>query len=57
MLPILGLLYSLALIDRTNLGVARIAGMGEDLVSTTRPILPPQAQVPTGLGIICRNTL
>ncbi|KAE9411613.1 MFS general substrate transporter [Gymnopus androsaceus JB14] len=31
MLPILGLLYSLALIDRTNLGVARIAGMGEDL--------------------------
>ncbi|KAJ3828843.1 major facilitator superfamily domain-containing protein [Lentinula raphanica] len=31
MLPLLGLLYSLALIDRTNLGVARIAGMGEDL--------------------------
>ncbi|KAJ8076727.1 hypothetical protein PM082_001150 [Marasmius tenuissimus] len=30
-LPLLGLLYSLALIDRTNLGVARIAGMGEDL--------------------------
>ncbi|KIK67517.1 hypothetical protein GYMLUDRAFT_156068, partial [Collybiopsis luxurians FD-317 M1] len=31
MLPLLGLLYSLALIDRTNLGVARIAGMGKDL--------------------------
>ncbi|KAF5393375.1 hypothetical protein D9757_000508 [Collybiopsis confluens] len=31
MLPLLGLLYSVALIDRTNLGVARIAGMGEDL--------------------------
>ncbi|KAG7091133.1 hypothetical protein E1B28_010187 [Marasmius oreades] len=30
-LPLLGILYSLALIDRTNLGVARIAGMGEDL--------------------------
>lgn len=42
MLPILGLLYSLALIDRTNLGVARIAGMGEDLVSTSLLILPPQ---------------
>ncbi|KAK7036420.1 hypothetical protein VNI00_011617 [Paramarasmius palmivorus] len=31
MLPLLGLLYSLALIDRTNLGVARVAGMGKDL--------------------------
>ncbi|GAW00563.1 high-affinity nicotinic acid transporter [Lentinula edodes] len=30
-LPLLGILYSLALIDRSNLGVARIAGMGEDL--------------------------
>lgn len=33
MLPLLGLLYSVALIDRTNLGVARTAGMGKDLVS------------------------
>lgn len=32
MLPLLGLLYALALIDRTNLGVARIAGMQMDLV-------------------------
>ncbi|KAF5348638.1 hypothetical protein D9758_006747 [Tetrapyrgos nigripes] len=31
MLPLLGLLYSLALIDRTNLGVARVLGMGKDL--------------------------
>ncbi|ESK97355.1 high-affinity nicotinic acid transporter [Moniliophthora roreri MCA 2997] len=31
MLPLLGLLYSLALIDRSNLGVARIAGMEKDL--------------------------
>ncbi|KAF9071629.1 major facilitator superfamily domain-containing protein [Rhodocollybia butyracea] len=31
MLPLLGVLYSLALIDRTNLGVARVAGMAEDL--------------------------
>jgi len=28
----LGLVYALALIDRTNLGIARIAGMGKDLV-------------------------
>lgn len=33
MLPLLGLLYSVALIDRTNLGIARIAGMELDLVS------------------------
>lgn len=32
MLPLLGLLYSVALIDRINLGVARTAGMEEDLV-------------------------
>ncbi|KAF8169931.1 high-affinity nicotinic acid transporter [Pholiota molesta] len=31
MLPILGLLYSVALIDRINLGVARTAGMEKDL--------------------------
>ncbi|KAF9482378.1 high-affinity nicotinic acid transporter [Pholiota conissans] len=31
MLPLLGLLYSVALIDRINLGVARTAGMQEDL--------------------------
>ncbi|TEB33624.1 MFS general substrate transporter [Coprinellus micaceus] len=31
MLPLLGLLYALALIDRTNLGIARIAGMERDL--------------------------
>ncbi|KAJ3494824.1 hypothetical protein NMY22_g20019 [Coprinellus aureogranulatus] len=31
-LPLLGLLYSIALIDRTNLGMARIAGMEKDLV-------------------------
>jgi len=30
-LPLLGLLYSIALIDRTNLAVARIAGMDADL--------------------------
>ena len=32
MLPLLGLLYSVALIDRTNLGVAYTAGMVTDLV-------------------------
>ncbi|RXW19924.1 hypothetical protein EST38_g5926 [Candolleomyces aberdarensis] len=31
MLPLLGLLYAIALIDRTNLGVARISGMEQDL--------------------------
>ncbi|KAG6902781.1 hypothetical protein C0995_011929 [Termitomyces sp. Mi166 len=31
LLPLLGFLYALALIDRTNLGVARIAGMDRDL--------------------------
>ncbi|KAF5354929.1 hypothetical protein D9756_005403 [Leucocoprinus leucothites] len=31
MLPLLGLLYAVALIDRTNLGIARTAGMEEDL--------------------------
>jgi ABC-type glucose/galactose transport system permease subunit len=30
-LPFLGLVFALALIDRTNLGVARIVGMGHDL--------------------------
>ena len=33
MLPLLGLLYSVALIDRVNLASARTAGMGTDLVS------------------------
>lgn len=32
LLPLLGMLYALALIDRTNLGVARITGMDADLV-------------------------
>jgi hypothetical protein len=36
MLPLLGVLYSLALIDRTNLGIARVAGMEKDLVSPTK---------------------
>ncbi|KAJ2912564.1 hypothetical protein MD484_g7862, partial [Candolleomyces efflorescens] len=31
MLPLLGFLYAIALIDRTNLGIARIAGMERDL--------------------------
>ncbi|KAJ2922386.1 hypothetical protein H1R20_g14700, partial [Candolleomyces eurysporus] len=31
MLPIMGLLYAVALIDRTNLGIARTAGMEQDL--------------------------
>ncbi|KDR68722.1 hypothetical protein GALMADRAFT_231048 [Galerina marginata CBS 339.88] len=31
MLPLLGMVYAVALIDRTNLGVARTAGMGVDL--------------------------
>lgn len=33
MLPLLGLLYAVALIDRTNLGIARTAGMEVQLVS------------------------
>lgn len=32
MLPLLGLLYAASLIDRTNLGIARVAGMAVDLV-------------------------
>lgn len=31
LLPILGLMYSISLIDRTNLGLAMVAGMAEDL--------------------------
>ncbi|EKM81127.1 hypothetical protein AGABI1DRAFT_56500 [Agaricus bisporus var. burnettii JB137-S8] len=31
MLPVLGMLYAVALIDRTNLGIARAAGMDHDL--------------------------
>lgn len=32
MLPLLGLVYAVALIDRINLASARTAGMGADLV-------------------------
>ncbi|KAF4470264.1 Major facilitator superfamily transporter [Fusarium albosuccineum] len=32
LLPILGIMYSISLIDRTNLGLALVAGMQEDLV-------------------------
>ena len=32
MLPLLGMLYSVALIDRINLAAARAAGMEHDLV-------------------------
>jgi len=39
LLPLLGMLYALALIDRTNLGVARIAGMNTDLVCHFSPAL------------------
>lgn len=31
LLPILGALYTIALIDRTNISVARIAGLDDDL--------------------------
>jgi hypothetical protein len=31
LLPILGLMYSVSLVDRTNLGLALVAGMEEDL--------------------------
>lgn len=34
MLPLLALLYSIALVDRLNISVARTAGMGEALVKT-----------------------
>lgn len=33
MLPLLGAIYSFALIDRINLGSAYVAGMAVDLVS------------------------
>jgi hypothetical protein len=33
-LPLLGLVFSVSLIDRNNLGFARVAGMGADLVSS-----------------------
>lgn len=32
LLPLLGLVYSVALIDRTNLGIASTAGMDQDIV-------------------------
>lgn len=41
LLPLLGLLYAVALIDRTNLGVARTAEMGKDLVSILLPACIP----------------
>ena len=44
MLPLLGLLYSIALIDRTNLGIARTAGMELQLVSSTCPFDSPLHQ-------------
>lgn len=31
LLPILGMMYSISLVDRTNLGLAMVAGMQEDL--------------------------
>jgi hypothetical protein len=31
LLPILGVMYSICLIDRTNLGLALVAGLQEDL--------------------------
>lgn len=31
LLPILGIMYSISLIDRLNLGLAYVAGMREDL--------------------------
>lgn len=31
LLPILGVMYSISLIDRTNLGLAVVAGMDKDL--------------------------
>lgn len=31
LLPILGVMYSISLIDRTNLGLALVAGLQEDL--------------------------
>lgn len=41
MLPLLGFLYAVALIDRTNLGIARIAGMEVDLVRQILVLLFP----------------
>lgn len=34
LLPILGIMYSISLVDRTNLGLALVAGMAEDLKLT-----------------------
>ena len=33
LLPLCSIIYALALIDRTNLGIARAAGLARDLVS------------------------
>lgn len=41
-LPLLGLLYSIDVIDRTNLAMARTAGMDKDLVSDFEFSLHPQ---------------
>jgi hypothetical protein len=41
LLPLLGLLYSIDVIDRTNLAMARTAGMNKDLVSNSNFLFIP----------------
>jgi hypothetical protein len=36
-LPLLSLLYAVAVVDRTNISVARLVGMGKDLVCQSMP--------------------
>ncbi|KAG5648558.1 hypothetical protein DXG03_003169 [Asterophora parasitica] len=57
MLPLLGLLYAVALIDRTNLGIARVANMEKDLVryeSSFSPCLLTQNMVQLPSNVVLR---
>jgi len=44
MLPLLGFVYAVALIDRTNLGIARTSGMDADLVCSILPVSSSKAK-------------
>jgi hypothetical protein len=51
-LPLLGVLYAVALIDRTNLGIAYVAGMAIDLVHCS---FSPISEVMLNVHLLPRN--
>jgi hypothetical protein len=57
LLPVFGLLYSFALIDRINLGAARTAGMGPALVSRSFPVVYFLLKAPQQLQIGARFSI